>query len=158
MSASWTGRLTGIYLARDAKGALESAASARAVEGKGLEGDRYAAGAGTFSTWPGGGKHVTLIEEEALEAIALESKMELPAASARRNLTTRGVPLNHLVGKQFRVGAVTLAGIRLCEPCEHMEGLSGVPGVRAALLHRGGLRAVIVSGGELRVGDEISEV
>jgi len=158
MRGTWTGRLTGIYLAREAKGALEPAASAMAVEGKGLEGDRYAAGAGSFSTWPGGGRHVTLIEEEALEAIAQESKKELPAASARRNLTTRGVPLNHLVGKTFRVGAVTLAGIRLCEPCEHMETLSGVPGVRAALLHRGGLRAEIVSGGEFRVGDEISEV
>ena len=152
------GRLTGIYIAREAKGALDAVDTATVVEGKGIEGDRYGAGLGTFSTWEGGGKHVTLIEEEALEAIARESKMELAAASARRNLTTRGVPLNHLVGRNFRVGAVTLAGIRLCEPCEHMEALSGVVGVRMALLHRGGLRAEIVSGGEIRVGDEIVEV
>jgi MOSC domain-containing protein YiiM len=73
-------------------------------------------------------------------------------------LTTRGVALNHLVGRNFRVGAVTLTGIRLCEPCEHMEALSGVAGVKSALLHRGGLRAEIVSGGEIRVGDVIEEV
>jgi len=158
MEMNWTGQLTGIYVAREAKGALEAVPTARVVDGKGIEGDRYGAGAGSFSTWPGGGRHVTLIEEEALEAIARESKLELPAASARRNLTTRGVPLNHLVGRKFRVGAVTLTGIRLCEPCEHMEGLSGVAGVRVALLHRGGLRAEIVSGGEIRVGDAISEV
>jgi len=157
MDMSWTGQLTGIYVAREAKGVLEPVTTAKVVEGMGIEGDRYGAGVGSFSTWPGGGRHVTLIEEEALEAIARESKMQLPAASARRNLTTRGVALNHLVGRAFRVGAVTLAGIRLCEPCEHMEGLCGVPGVRAALLHRGGLRAEIVSGGEIRVGDKITE-
>jgi MOSC domain-containing protein YiiM len=155
---SVNGKLTGIYVAREAKGALSSVAAATVVEGKGIEGDRYEAGVGSFSDWAGGGRHVTLIEEEALEAIARESKLELAPASARRNLTTRGVALNHLVGKNFRVGAVTLAGIRLCEPCEHLEALSGVQGVIKALLHRGGLRAEIVSGGEIRVGDEISEV
>ena len=155
---SWTGRLTGIYVAREAKGDLSSLATATVVEGKGIDGDRYGAGVGSFSDWEGGGRHVTLIEEEALEAIARESKIELPAADARRNLTTRGVALNHLVGRKFRVGAATLAGIRLCEPCEHLEALSGVAGVIKALLHRGGLRAEVVSGGEIRVGDEISEV
>jgi MOSC domain-containing protein YiiM len=153
-----SGKLTGIYVAREAKGALSPVLKAKVIEGKGIEGDRYEAGVGSFSDWEGGGRHVTLIEEEALEAIARESKMELAPASARRNLTTRGVALNHLVGKNFRVGAVTLAGIRLCEPCEHLEALSGVKGVIKALLHRGGLRAEIVSGGEIRVGDVISEV
>jgi len=152
------GRLTGIYIAREAKCPLELVSDATAIQDKGLEGDRYGSRAGTFSTWPGGGRHVTLIEEEALEAIARESKLELPAASARRNLTTRGVALNHLVGKTFQVGEVTLVGIRLCEPCEHMEQLSGVAGVRTALVHRGGLRAEIVTGGVIRVGDEISLV
>jgi MOSC domain-containing protein YiiM len=145
-------------VAREAKGALSAVATATVVEGKGIDGDRYGEGVGSFSDWEGGGRHVTLIEEEALEAIARESKMELSAADARRNLTTRGVALNHLVGRKFRVGAVTLAGIRMCEPCEHMEELSGVAGVRKALVHRGGLRAEVVSGGEIRVGDEISEV
>jgi MOSC domain-containing protein YiiM len=154
---NWTGRLTGIYIAREPQAALESVTVANVIEGKGIEGDRYAVSAGTFSNWEGGGKHVTLIEEEALAAIARESKIELPAASARRNLTTLGVALNHLVGRKFRVGAVTLVGIRLCEPCEHLEAVSGAAGVIKALLHRGGLRAEIVSGGEIRVGDEISE-
>ena len=155
---SATGRLTGIYVAREAKGELCSLASATVVEGKGIDGDRYGEGVGSFSDWDGGGRHVTLIEEEALEAIARESKLELAAASSRRNLTTRGVALNHLVGRKFRVGSVTLAGIRLCEPCEHLEALSGVAGVIKALLHRGGLRAEVVSGGEIRVGDVIEEV
>lgn len=154
---SGNGRLTGIYVAREAKGELSAVATATVVEGKGIEGDRYGAGVGSFSDWEGGGRHVTLIEEEALEAIARESKLELPAAGARRNLTTRGVALNHLVGRKFRVGAVTLAGIRLCEPCEHLEAVSGVQGVIKALLHRGGLRAEVVLGGEIRVGDEIEE-
>jgi MOSC domain-containing protein YiiM len=154
----WSGRLTGIYVAREAKGALSGVATARVIEGKGIEGDRYGAGVGSFSDWEGGGRHVTLIEEEALEAIARESKIEMAAASARRNLTTREVALNHLVGQKFRVGVVTLVGIRLCEPCEHLQAVSGVEGVIKALLHRGGLRAEIVSGGEIRVGDEISEV
>jgi MOSC domain-containing protein YiiM len=154
----WSGRLTGIYVAREAKGALSGVAKARLIEGKGIEGDRYAEGVGSFSDWEGGGRHVTLIEEEALEAIARESKIEMAAASARRNLTTREVALNHLVGQKFRVGVVTLVGIRLCEPCEHLQAVSGVEGVIKALLHRGGLRAEIVSGGEIRVGDEISEV
>ena len=155
---SGNGRLTGIYVAREAKGALSAVAAATVVGGKGIEGDRYGSGVGSFSDWEGGGRHVTLIEEEALEAIARESKLELPAAGARRNLTTRGVALNHLVGRKFRVGAVTLAGIRLCEPCEHLEAVSGVQGVIKALLHRGGLRAEVVLGGEIRVGDEIEEV
>jgi MOSC domain-containing protein YiiM len=154
----WSGRLTGIYVAREAKGALSGVATARVIEGKGIEGDRYGAGVGSFSDWEGGGRHVTLIEEEALEAIARESKIEMAPASARRNLTTRGVALNHLVGQKFRVGVVTLIGIRLCEPCEHLQAVSGVEGVIKALLHRGGLRAEIVSGGEIRVGDEISGV
>ena len=73
----------------------------------------------------------------------------------RRNVVTRGVALNHLVGKRFRVGEVMLQGIRLCEPCEHLESLTR-PGVRAALVHRGGLRAQILEGGAIRVGDSIS--
>ena len=145
-------------MAREAKGTPSSVAAARVIEGRGIEGDRYGNGVGSFSDWEGGGRHVTLIEEEALEAIARESKIELAAASARRNLTTRGVALNHLVGRKFRVGAVTLVGIRLCEPCEHLQAVSGVEGVIKAFLHRGGLRAEIVSGGEILVGDVIEEV
>jgi len=79
--------------------------------------------------------------------------LKVDAGAIRRNLVTRGVALNHLVGREFRVGAARLKGIRLGEPCDHMEALSGVPGIRKALVHRGGLRAEILEGGLVRVGD-----
>jgi MOSC domain-containing protein YiiM len=80
----------------------------------------------------------------------------LDPGATRRNIVTRGVPLKHLVGQQFRVGDVTLRGLRLCEPCAHLERLSH-PGVREALIHRGGLRAQILTDGTIRVGDSIRE-
>ena len=100
-------------------------------------------------------REITLIEAEAIEAVPREYGVELSPAEARRNIVTRGVALNHLVGREFRVGNVVLRGIRLCEPCEHLERLTR-PGVLEALVHRGGLRAQIVSGGTIQVGDSIS--
>jgi MOSC domain-containing protein YiiM len=129
----------------------------RAVPGQGLEGDRYFRKTGTYSTRPGAGREVTLIEAEAVEAIARESGIALAPGASRRNITTRGVPLNHLVGRQFRVGDVLLEGVRLCEPCGHLESLTQV-GARQGLIHRGGLRARIVTEGTIRVGDPIEPV
>jgi MOSC domain-containing protein YiiM len=97
---------------------------------------------------------VTLIESEALEAMACEVDIRLESHQARRNLLTQGVPLNHLVGKEFRVGDVVLKGIRLCEPCGHLESLT-MKGVQDGLCHRGGLRAQILRGGVLHAGDPI---
>jgi MOSC domain-containing protein YiiM len=125
--------------------------------GKGLEGDRYFHGRGTWSPTPGTGRHITLIESEALEALKRESGMDLAPGASRRNLVTRGVPLNHLVNRNFRVGQVVLRGMRLCEPCKHLEELSQ-PGVNSALLHRGGLRAEVIQEGIIRVGDSVEEV
>ena len=127
----------------------------QAVIGKGLEGDRYFLGAGTFSERPGTGREVTLIEMEAIEAVR-EKNIVLDPGEARRNLVTRAVPLNHLVGREFQVGEVRLRGVRLCEPCSHLEGLTR-PGVLKQLLHRGGLRADVVSGGIIRTGDVVTE-
>ena len=98
---------------------------------------------------------MTLIEAEALEGLAREYEITLQPNHARRNLLTRGVPLNHLVGKTFRIGDVTLRGIRLCEPCGHLEKLT-CKGVEKGLIHRGGLRAQIVSGGWLEIGAPIA--
>ena len=122
--------------------------------GKGLEGDRYAAKLGTFSTDPGSGRDVTLIESEAIEALKRDYDVTLDAGESRRNIVTQGVSLNHLVEKEFRVGEVVLRGTRLCEPCTHMEKLT-VKGALRGLIHRGGLRAEIVKGGTIRVGDSI---
>ena len=127
---------------------------AKAIAGTGLEGDRYSIGADTFSK-PGPGYEITLVEIEAIEALR-ETQLVLAPGDARRNLVTRGVPLNHLVGRTFQVGEVRLRGIRFCEPCSHLQRLTPA-GTFNALVHRGGLRADIVSGGMIRVGDAISD-
>ncbi|MBI3070749.1 MAG: hypothetical protein HYY84_01350 [Deltaproteobacteria bacterium] len=149
------GSLVGIFVTARKGAPLRAVDEALAVLGRGIEGDRYAAAEGTFSKPGAEGREVTLIEVEAIEAVAEESAIALSPADARRNLMTRGVPLNHLVGVEFSVGGdVVLRGVKLCEPCAHLELLTK-KGVREALVHRGGLRAQIVRGGAIRVGDAI---
>jgi MOSC domain-containing protein YiiM len=97
---------------------------------------------------------VTLIEVEALEALQRDYGVELQPSESRRNIVTRGVALNHLIGREFSVGDVRLRGLELCEPCGHLEGLTR-PGVKQGLIHRGGLRAQILSEGVINVGDRI---
>ena len=143
-----------IQIAPVAEAAMASVKEVRAVKGKGLEGDRYAAKLGTYSKDPGSGRDVTLIESEATEALKRDYNVALQAGDSRRNIVTRGISLNHLVGKEFRVGEVVLRGTRLCEPCAHMEKLT-VKGALRGLIHRGGLRAEIVKGGTIRLGDSI---
>ncbi len=133
---------------------MEARASAQVEVGRGLVGDRYALDTGTFSKKVATGRHVTLIEQEAIDAINQEGDVTLTPAETRRNLVTRGVPLNHLVGQTFRVGTVLLRGMRLCEPCAHLEKVVR-PGLVKAAAHRGGLRADVVSGGAVAVGDAV---
>jgi MOSC domain-containing protein YiiM len=147
------GRLVAIYTTTAAGAAMESHDEVEAVPGVGLAGDRYATAEGAHSAKPGGGRQVTLVEREAIVAVRADG-VELGDDETRRNLLTEGVPLNHLVGQTFRVGDVVLRGIRLAEPCSYLAGLTR-PGVSRALVHRGGLRADIVDGGTLRVGDAI---
>jgi MOSC domain-containing protein YiiM len=152
MSAA--GRIISLHIAASGGGPIMKVEEVRAVAGKGLQGDRYAARLGTYSNEPGSGREVTLIEIEAIEALQRDYQITLEAGSARRNIVTRGVYLNHLVGKEFSAGAAVLRGARLCEPCAHMEKLT-VKGALRGLVHRGGLRAEIVKGGMIRVGDVI---
>ena len=119
---------------------------------RGLEGDHGCLPAPSGK--PRSGRDITLIEREALEAAPREYDVAISAAESRRNILTEGVALNHLVGREFRIGDVRLFGVRLCEPCNHLEGLTR-KGVRAALVHRGGLRADILSDGTIRTGDPI---
>jgi MOSC domain-containing protein YiiM len=151
----WQGTLESIHIASTAAGPMRSVESADALPGTGLEGDRYALRQGTFSK-PLPDFELTLIEAEALEAMQRDYATQLASGDARRNLVTRGVPLNHLVGKEFLVGAVKIRGIRLCEPCEHLQKLTGLP-VMKGLRHRGGLRAQILSQGTIRVGELVRE-
>jgi MOSC domain-containing protein YiiM len=150
------GRLAAIYTTSAAGAPMESRPEVAAIVGVGLEGDRYADGVGEFSAKPGAGRQVTLVEREAIEAVRADG-VDLADHETRRNLLTEGVPLNHLVGHTFRVGDVVLRGIRLAEPCSYLAGLTR-PGVSRALVHRGGLRADIVEGGVVRVGDAITPV
>jgi MOSC domain-containing protein YiiM len=147
------GRLDSIWITDRKATPLHSVDQAEAVAGHGLVADRYHRQEGTFSK-PSPDREITLIEREALEALGRDCQIALEPGQARRNLVTRGVPLNHLVGREFLVGDVLLRGIRLCEPCGHLERLT-VLGVEKGLLHRGGLRAQIVRGGTLKCGDVV---
>ncbi len=145
-----------IHIARGAKEPTFAVNEVRAVPGKGLEGDRYFNLTGTFCDNPGPAYEVTLIEIEAVDALKRDCGLELNAGETRRNIVTRGVALNHLVGREFKVGPVLLRGIRLCEPCSHLEKLTR-HGIISGLTHRGGLRAQVVGEGTIRVGDAIGE-
>jgi len=156
------GTLEAIFIGRSKGAPMEQVESAQAVAGEGLEGDRYRSGNGTFSKASGKptNKHyprdrqVTLIEAEAIEAAGRDCEVKIEAAQSRRNLLVRGVPLNHLVEREFTIGQVRLRGLRLCEPCGHLEKLT-VPGVQQALMHRCGLRAEILSSGTISAGDPV---
>jgi MOSC domain-containing protein YiiM len=126
----------------------------RAVAGQGLEGDRYFAGNGTFFKERKSGQDITLIEAEAIEGLAREDGIELAPGESRRNVVTRGIGLNDLVGRRFTVGEVECVGRRLCDPCSHLERLTE-PGVLKGLDDRGGLRADILNDGRIAVGDEV---
>jgi hypothetical protein len=130
--------------------------SARALAGRGLEGDRYAVGAGTFS--PRGahrpGYELTLIAAEVVEELTARDA-RLDFASTRRNVLTRGLDVNALVGRQFMIGDVPCRGLRLAEPCAHLERIAG-PGLLRPLIHRGGVRVDLLGDGSLRTGDPVA--
>jgi MOSC domain-containing protein YiiM len=140
------GKVISINITPVAEAPMESVDEVRAVPGRGLEGDRYFDHADKLPK-----RELTLVEAEAIEAFRSEFKIDFGLAGTRRNLITRGVPLNHLVGKEFWVGDVKARGIQLCEPCATLQRLSH-PKVLPGLLHRGGLRAQILSEGMIRVG------
>lgn len=158
-SARLLGTVEAIAVAEQAEGPVELLGSARALAGRGLEGDRYARKSGTF-TPAGGSGHgydLTLIEAEVLDDLLLPDGRRLGYAEARRNLVTRGIDLNALVGRRFRVGDVECLGQRLCEPCAHLERLT-TKGTLRALIHRGGLRADILTDGQIGTGAQIQSI
>ena len=149
------GEVISINIASKAEGPMQSVSEVRAIPGKGLEGDRYFNHEGTFSK-PKPDCELTLIEAEAIEGLRREFEIDFDLNGSRRNVVTRGVPLNHLVGREFWIGDVKARGIRLCEPCSHLQRLSH-PKVLPGLVHRGGLRAQILTEGTIRVGESIKE-
>lgn len=160
MATNWSsGQLLHIHIAPAASYEMEELDEATLIAGRGIEGDRYFLGTGTYSPKPDV-REVTLFEAEVLEALAANDPplqsgpIHLEPVDHRRNLTTRGVPLNHLVGKRFRVGDVVLRGGRLNFPCKYLEELLGKP-LFLPLYNRSGLNCTIEVGGVIRRGDRI---
>ena len=161
-ASGWRGVLLHIHVAPDASYEMEELVEARCVAGRGIEGDRYFGGIGTYSPKPDV-REITLIEQEALDALARNDPplqagpLRLEPCDHRRNLTVSGVPLNHLVGRRFRIGEVILRGGRLNFPCKYLEELLGLP-VYLPLYNRSGLNCGIERGGIIRPGDAIELV
>jgi MOSC domain-containing protein YiiM len=149
-----TGILYGIWIAPRARESLVQVEQVRAVPGRGLEGDRYFFARGSFSRWPGGGRAVSLIAEETLEAVRAELGIDLRDGRSRRNLVTSGVTLTDLQNRTFCIGAAVFRGVRECQPCRYLEHVTEA-GVFDALKGRGGVRADIIEEGIVRVGDTI---
>ena len=143
-----TGRVHGIFVAATAGAPCEPVDRVNALAGVGLEGDRYALGTGEFSSKPATGRHVTLVSRDAVEA------SELAPGQSRRNIETEGIDLMSLVGHRFRVGSAELVGVRECHPCGYLQRVTK-PDVVKDMQGRGGLRAEILVGGEIAVGDPI---
>jgi MOSC domain-containing protein YiiM len=151
----WWGELLNIHVTPQARASMEALTEARLVAGIGIAGDRYATRRGTYSVKHNVDRQVTLIEVEALEALTRDHDVELAPHEHRRNLTTRDVPLNHLVGQYFRVGECVLYGGRLNVPCQHLDNLVGKKVFRL-LINRSGLNCRIIVGGIIRLGDRIA--
>jgi MOSC domain-containing protein YiiM len=163
---SLRGRVEAIAVAEQATAPMRQVERARALAGRGLDGDRYAAKAGTFTpSWPvrllahgtARGYDLTLIAAEVLDELVLPSGGNIEYVEARRNIVTRGVDLNALVGRRFRIGDVECLGQRLCEPCSHLERLT-TKGMLRGLIHRGGLRADVLTDGQISTGAVIETI
>ncbi|HVY69974.1 MAG TPA: MOSC domain-containing protein [Verrucomicrobiae bacterium] len=149
------GHVVAILIAASPESVMEERGEVRAVPGRGLEGDRYFIGVGTFSPNPQKPDfELTLVERENIEEFAAVTGLPFTAAHARRNIVTSGVRLNDLVGKEFFAGEVRIRGARLCEPCNYLAKTT-YPETLRGLVHKAGLRAQILSEGRIRAGDEI---
>jgi MOSC domain-containing protein YiiM len=153
-AAIWTGHVEALHVVPRSFLPMRSTSALKLIAGVGVEGDRYATGEGFYSDRPEEGRQVTLFEVETLEALQRDHGVALSAGDHRRNITTRGVPLNHLVGRTFCVGASVLQGTRLSTPCRHIEQITGRE-IFNLLLNRSGLHARILTGSTIRVGDVV---
>lgn len=148
----WRGAVVSAHVAAYGGAPMRETEEARAA-GRGLEGDRYHEGRGYNSYHPGPIRgEVSLIEKETVEALKRDHGMNVAPGETRRNVMTRGVPLNHLVGREFRVGEAILEGV---EPCEHLVAVTGKRGLLPNLIHRGGRHARVVKSGKIRRGDAV---
>jgi MOSC domain-containing protein YiiM len=148
-----SGTITGIYIATEEGGAIRAVEAVDAVAGKGLVGDRYYTKTSDEDEHDPG-TEVTLIASEGLEQARAEKGLELEPGEHRRNLVTEGVDLDELLGKEFTVGDVRLKGVRPNPPCRYLEELTGKKVVKP-LIDGGGVRAQILIGGTIKVGDSV---
>lgn len=155
-SAETRGTVVSILMAAEAEGDLHRLSEAEAVAGRGLVGDRYQAGVGTFSNPHGRGHDLTLIEQDVIDDLR-GVFAGYRAEDTRRNIVASGIALNELVGWRFRIGEVECVGQRLCEPCAHLDRIA-VRGALRPLVHRGGLRADVVTSGRIAVGDPVQRI
>jgi MOSC domain-containing protein YiiM len=151
------GQLEAIMVRAVSGGETVRVGRTRVDVGRGLQGDRYWQGKGTFSGVRKPGRELTLIASEALEGLRRDTGIDLEPDHTGRNLLTSGIELNELVGRRFRVGGIECVGRDLCEPCQTLAGRTE-QGVLRGLVGRGGLRADILVGGEIAVGDRIVAV
>lgn len=152
--SSWEGRVASLYITPRSGAPMLPVSQVQAVADRGLEGDRF-----FRESWLSAGrpdKAVTLIEEETIQAAAAELGAELVPGEIRRNIVTREVPLLDLLNREFTIGGVVMRGVRLFEPCAHLEKVSKLPGICRTLVHRSGLKAAILTGGIIRVGDQVT--
>lgn len=151
------GSLAEIWLAGDAAEPMRRVPSVEAIAGRGLAGDRYALGGGTWAQYPALEKQVTLIDRVAVTELSAEIGAEFGTGDTRRNLVTTDIDLPELVGHWFTVGGALLFGMKRCPPCIHLERLSGLRLVKA-MVHRGGINAAVFAGAVLADGDAVRPV
>jgi len=147
------GRVEHIHIAKTNAAPMESVDEIDVVKGIGVVGDRHSLAPGEWDE-SHIGEELTLVEAEALENLARDHDIHLQPGETRRTVTTRGIALDALVGRRFRVGEVVVEGVDLCEPCTHLQGLLGKPVIRP-LVHRAGIRVLLVEDGKIRIGDEV---
>jgi MOSC domain-containing protein YiiM len=148
-----------IYTASGAGAPMQSRSEVRAVPGRGLEGDRYFEDNGRFSARHAPGREITeltLIESEVIQHLRLAWGLDVDETDSRRNLVTRGIALNDLVGSEFEVGEVRLRGASLCEPCVSLVKSPEHRHLLRALAHKGGLRAEVLTEGTIAIGDDVA--
>jgi MOSC domain-containing protein YiiM len=156
---NWTGVVRHLHITPRAFLPMRAMPEIRLIEGKGIEGDRYMIGReeGFYSHKPEEGRQVTLFELETLVALKRDANIELGPEEHRRNVTVEGVPLTHLVGRQFWLGETLLEATRLSIPCRHIEEITGKP-IFDPLINRSGLNCRILNGGTVKVGDPVRNV
>lgn len=150
---AWQGNVKEIFIAPASAQAMVAVPSVRAFADRGLQGDRF-----YRESWDAvkrSDKAVSLIEDEVLELAAKEIGVDAIGILTRRNIVTRGVPLIELLGREFTLGNVRMRGIRLFEPCGHLVAVTKIPAIFKALEHRSGLKAAVLSDGEIQVGDAV---